>query len=231
MLSDKPLKVFDQKKEKIHPFLESYIMVINGATKSGKTTVALNIFDIIDQQKKSYDLAVFYSPAGKLDDTLRDALSEDFQLESDFSKILEMMAEWKEIQEDRVDNKKKKLKSLFVFDDATGDSNILRRVGGQLVYYMKLHRHLQMSVIFLQHRVNVVNPTIRGIVRYWILFSMADDELNIVAKNTKLPKDAVVESYKMCVKSLHDYIMVDNFERKIYCGSKNSAFELMYSQF
>ncbi len=234
MITNRPVKIFNKKKDDTHPFLKPFMLVINGGCGTGKTNIACNVLDIIDHEKKGYNQAFYFSQAGKLDDTLNDCINvDDVELIQTTRELLEKLEELKQEQEERVDEGKKKIKTLLIVDDTTGSDFVKSNTvtGKRLINILKLHRHLALSVIFIQHRVTVVNPAIRGITNFWIIFPVSDEELKLIAENTKLPKKEIIKHYNECVKDLHDYIMIDNIKRNIYCKNDKVMFEKVYSQF
>jgi len=211
----KPVKiiVFDNQISKDKdPLLLPFIGILAGGVGSGKTGVILSLMKYWTENK-IFHKAVFYTPNGKFDEKLEKNLSKKVLLTED---IEELNSEIKDSLEERKENKKYRM--LLVLDDVCADNEIFPSCNQhtQLCHRLVSIRHLGFTVLITAHSWKLIPKIIRLNSRFSLIWSVADEEVDAIAKDLTIPKKTFKELYEEYTVVSHSFITYDRREKILY---------------
>lgn len=211
----KKITVFNELKKYKNPLKNPCIMLIIGGLGAGKSNLILNIAEILNN---NFHSAYYFTPNGKLDQTLKGNLSDDIEIINSSAELMEMLENWRSSQENREENKKKLLKGFLVIDDSITDKSIFP-AGQQktpLTKELVSARHLKLSSIIVCHRFTQCPAVLRDISRFIFIFPLTKKHLELISKETQFEPELVLQIYDEYIKDRHDFIVLDQSDRKIY---------------
>jgi energy-coupling factor transporter ATP-binding protein EcfA2 len=178
-LKDFKVKVFEEPKKDKGPFSKPQIMFILGSTGQGKSTLALNILRILDEQAKFQRAFWFCGNAGK-DPTVKH-LSQDFVVSSDPDL-------YKTLQSELISDNSKD-RTLIVIDDLASNPvfNPTNPKDPNIQFVLS-HRHHRVTLVYITHTWKQFNPKIRTQVSNIFAFPIRN-ESNKKAFLDELPVD------------------------------------------
>ena len=212
---NKKIVVFNEIKKYSNPLKNPSIMLIIGGLGAGKSNLILNIASILNN---NFHKAFYFTPNGKLDQTLKGNLSEDIEILDNTAELHEILKDWRESQEKKEEAGKKTLKGFLVIDDSITDKSIFP--SGQqktpLTKELISCRHLKLTTIIVCHRFTQCPAVVRDVSRFIFIFPITNKHLEMIAKETQFEPNVVLTLYDEYIKDKHDFLILDQVERKIY---------------
>jgi predicted AAA+ superfamily ATPase len=215
-----PLKMqIDKKltKRNIAPFPNtSHCMVISGAMKSGKTTLIQSL--LIGKGKAKVYNKVFkkvhiISPQVSLE-----SMEDDHPFRNHERVYTEITPDiLGEIKHQCEELKKDGEFSLLVIDDFGSDlknkeiSNILNQLTTR-------HRHLNLTIWFLQQSLMQMELNLRKLIGYYIIFKPKSprEVITFMEEINAIPRRDVNELFELVFKKKYDRLLIDIGNNKLY---------------
>lgn len=205
--------VFDNQISKdVDPLLLPFIGILAGGVGSGKTGVILSLMRYWTQNK-IFHKALFYTPNGKFDDKLEKNLSKKVILTEKIDKLHE---EIRDSLKEREDNKK--YRTLIILDDVCADKELFPSCNQhtELCHRLVSIRHLGFTVLITAHSWKMIPKIIRLNARFSLIWSVADEEVDSIAKDLTIPKKTFKELYENYTVVSHSFITYDRIEKILY---------------
>ena len=211
----KPVKiiVFDNQISKDQdPLLLPFIGILAGGVGSGKTNVILSLMKHWTKNK-IFHKAVFYTPNGKFDDKLEKNLSKKVIITED---IEELKREMNDSMREREENKK--YRTLMILDDVCADNTVFPSCNQhtELCHRLVSIRHLGFTVLITSHSWKQIPKIIRLNARFSMIWSVADEEVDAIAKDLTIPKKIFKEYYDEHTVVSHSLITYDRISKVLY---------------
>lgn len=222
----KKFYIFNENKKNIEPIKTPHLSLLVGSLGCGKTNLILNM---AKENDKFYNKVAFYSPNGKLDKTLRSSISDNVPFIENKAQLDEFLTDVKDTALESIKENEKLPKSLLIIDDSIVDSNIFP-AGAQktnLNQNLVSLRHVGLTSWISVHSWKQTPKILRQIARFIYVYPITKSQIKEIGEDTKLEGHIVEEMYNKYVNSKHDFITIDQVDRKIYAGTNN----LVYSQF
>ena len=223
----KNITVFNEIKKYSNPLENSSIMLIIGGLGAGKSNLILNIFEILNE---SFHHAYYFTPNGKLDQTLKGNISDEIEIINTSGELMQILRDWRDSQENKEENGKKLLKGILIIDDSITDKSIFPP-GQQktpLTKELVSARHLKLTSIIVCHRFTQCPAVLRDISRFVFIFPLTKKHLENISKETQFEPEIVLKLYDEYIKDRHDFLLLDQVDRKIYYKFSKELFSQFY---
>lgn len=181
----------------IPSFAQSILLV--GSTRSGKTTVLLNLMLSDLMYKGFFDFRFLFGETAKLDDSFKKLKIKKEHIFDKEKVMIEKLEEIVAAQRRNVENRgiENSPKILLIFEDATTNERLLRNTTFKSLF--TLGRHLNIMIIVMVHKYKALPRTQRLNSMNVIFFRAAGDETDQIVDDftppghTKKEFKAIVE--------------------------------------
>lgn len=229
---NKPNEFQDPKQHPLMP-IHPFRLVINGASKSGKTNLLVNlIYDYLNFDRL-YICAkdIFESKYEELRENytqFEDIELEDIKKCKGLKNKKEIIKEYKKYKKDEViftscleefitvDDLDPSYINLVVFDDC-----IVEKDQHKIEEFFIRGRKKNASIIYLSQYYYKIPITIRSNSDYFIFFNMKQREIDQIIREIdgQLTRDEFREMFKNCIRKRYDFFMLDlvNPEMRYRC--------------
>lgn len=213
----------DKKTKKLNPLLikPPFLGVLNGSTRSGKSTMVTNFLYNPDFYKNIFENVIIISPTVLNDDTLRfikedekiTKISENFEFLDDILKTIV------ESQEDV--EKEEREDVLIILDDMLG---FLKRES-YLTYLCTRYRHYKISILITTQSFRAIPNIIRTNADFVILFAtqnkkeykkIEEEYGGLIPDFETRFKEATDKPYNFMYINLKKIKVYHNFIEKLY---------------
>jgi hypothetical protein len=206
-------------EHKIIPDIPFRILVIGKSMLSGKSNLLTNLILRNEFYQKYFKGENIYivSPSLESDEKLKILINvkeippENLFNEYDEDVLKELYKMIEEEYKQDIENKKRPVNSLIIFDDVSYSGDLKKKRFGIINKIFSNGRHINLSCLVTSQKYSDVLTSARSNMSGGFFFNMSDNQLDQVEKdhNYNMTKKEFYRMFRDNVKERHDFILID----------------------